>query len=211
MDFAATAAHCAPNMQVELLSRVAAVESGYNPYAIGVVGGKLARQPRTLAEALATAQMLAATGWDYSLGIVQVNQKNFGRYNLTLAAAFDPCSNLRVGAAILDDCLKRAGASDHALGDALSCYYSGNFRVGYTQGYVAKVAAVSRAGEGAPVAPIPVIATARRLSAKATLSPAARATSISPFVSAAQTPAPTVATAGDPPSSAPGRSTALLF
>jgi hypothetical protein len=42
----------------DVMQHVVHVESSYNPYAIGVVGGKLARQPRNLAEALATVRML---------------------------------------------------------------------------------------------------------------------------------------------------------
>ena len=41
-----------------VMEHVVKVESSFNPYAIGVVGGRLARQPRSLAEALSTARML---------------------------------------------------------------------------------------------------------------------------------------------------------
>lgn len=130
---------CAPRVATDTLRRIASVESSFNPFAIGVVGGHLARQPRSKAEAVATANMLASTGYDYSVGIVQVNQKHFARYGISLDAAFDPCTNLRVGSLIFEDCQKRAGASPRALGDAISCYYSGNFSTGYRQGYVARV------------------------------------------------------------------------
>lgn len=157
MDFAALAHSCAPNVHVDTISRIASVESSFNPYAIGVVGGRLERQPQNLAEAVATAQMLEANGYNYSLGIVQVNRKNLPTYGLSLESAFDPCANLRAGGAILEDCYRRAAPSTTALTDAFSCYYTGNFSAGYKLGYVAKV----QQAQGVPFAPdglaIPVV------------------------------------------------------
>ncbi|RYF53068.1 MAG: lytic transglycosylase domain-containing protein, partial [Comamonadaceae bacterium] len=54
------------------MRHVVHVESGANPFAIGVVGGRLVRQPRTLEEARATAEMLESKGYNYSLGAAQV-------------------------------------------------------------------------------------------------------------------------------------------
>lgn len=87
-----------PNLAVspEVMQHVVQVESGANPYAIGVVGGQLVRQPRTLGEALATAQMLETKGYNYSLGIAQVNRTNLRRYGLdSYQKAFTPCDNLQ--------------------------------------------------------------------------------------------------------------------
>lgn len=58
----------------EVMHHVVLVESSYNPYAIGVVGGRLARQPRSLSEAVSTARMLEQRGYDFSLGLAQVNR-----------------------------------------------------------------------------------------------------------------------------------------
>lgn len=139
MDFAAMAKLCAPTNDERLLARIATVESGFDALAIGVVGGRLQRQPRTLTEALATVASLKAAGWNYSLGMMQINQKNFARFGLTPDMAFDPCVSLRVAGAILQECQKRAGGADTAEGDALSCYYTGNLKRGYRLGYVARV------------------------------------------------------------------------
>ena len=45
-----------PNLSVpmSIMQHVVQVESAGNPYAMGVVNGKLSRQPRNLAEALKT-------------------------------------------------------------------------------------------------------------------------------------------------------------
>lgn len=100
---------CAPGAHTDTMQRIAQVESGGNPYAIGVLGVRLKRQPRSLAEAVATAEALEAEGYSYSPGLVQGNRKNLTRYGINLATAFDPCRNLRTGAAIFEDCHQRAG------------------------------------------------------------------------------------------------------
>jgi type IV secretion system protein VirB1 len=128
-----------PNLAVstEVMQHVVQAESGTNPFAIGVVGGKLERQPRNLGEAVATARMLESRGYDYSLGIAQVNRSNLARYGLdTFAKAFDGCANLAAGARILAECYGRSGGD---WGKAFSCYYSGDFTTGYREGYVQRV------------------------------------------------------------------------
>ncbi|SEI83663.1 lytic transglycosylase domain-containing protein [Frateuria terrea] len=127
-----------------VMQRVVQVESGANPFAIGVVGGRLERQPRNLGEAVATAHMLESKGYDYSLGIAQVNRNNLVRYGLdTFPKAFDGCANLAVGSRILAECYVRSGGD---WGKALSCYYTGNFTAGYRDGYVQRVYAAIDAG-----------------------------------------------------------------
>lgn len=128
-----------PNLAVpaEVMQHVVQIESGGNPFAIGVVGGRLERQPRNLGEAAATARMLESKGYDYSLGIAQVNRRNLVRYGLdTFPKAFDGCANLAAGAHILASCYGRSGDD---WGKAFSCYYSGNFTGGYRDGYVRRI------------------------------------------------------------------------
>ncbi|MBD8900002.1 lytic transglycosylase domain-containing protein [Rhodanobacter sp. DHG33] len=128
-----------PNLAVsaEVMSHIVDVESGANPYAIGVVGGQLERQPKNLAEALATVHMLDARGYNYSLGVAQVNRANLGKYGLdSYEKAFEACPNLAAGAQILSACYASSGGD---WGKAFSCYYSGNFVTGYRDGYVQKV------------------------------------------------------------------------
>ena len=208
MDFAALAELCAPETRVGTLRAIAAVESSLNPYAIGVVGGRLERQPRTLAEARATVQALAKAGYNFSVGILQINRNNFGRFGLTAERAFDPCVNIKTGSAILQDCLKRAGGSSDALGHALSCYYSGDFTAGYRLGYVAKVRAAS---ESASAAAIPFAATANAQMHRRSKVRSRLPDPDTVFVTAARLPVKAVANAGDVPSTAKSRISALLF
>jgi len=121
------------------------VESSYNPYAIGVVGGRLVRQPENLPEALATVRMLESRGYNFSLGLAQVNRYNLGKYGLeSYEKAFQACPNLRAGAHILAQCRAHAG---NDWGKAFSCYYSGNFVTGYRLGYVQKIFASMRSAD----------------------------------------------------------------
>ena len=121
----------------EVMQHVVNVESGYNRFAIGVVGGQLVRQPQNLGEAIATVQMLDSKGYNFSLGLAQVNRANLSKYGLTTyQQAFDICPNLTAGARILSECYASSG---NDWGKSFSCYYSGNFITGYRDGYVQKI------------------------------------------------------------------------
>lgn len=128
-----------PGMAVspEVMQHVVQVESSQNPYAIGVVGGRLVRQPRSLDEAVATAEMLEERGYNFSIGLGQVNRYNLQRYGLdSYRKGFDTCANLRAASEILSECYGRSGGD---WGKSFSCYYSGNFETGFRHGYVQKI------------------------------------------------------------------------
>lgn len=157
MDFAT----CAPNIDPILMQQVVRVESGGNPFAIGVVGGHLQRQPKTLAEAVSTAKALEREGYNYSIGTSQINKVHFDRlgWSTAVASGFDVCANLKAGAGVLEDCHKRAIRAGYpakqepgvysATHAALSCYYSGHFERGAQLGYVAKVLGTTAKPPGA--------------------------------------------------------------
>ncbi|WP_322104062.1 lytic transglycosylase domain-containing protein [Paraburkholderia sp. J41] len=171
LDFIPLAHQCAPQVSLTTMAAIVRTESGFNPYAIGVVHGRLARQPISEAEAIATAHALERDGWNFSVGLAQVNRANWPNYGLDERSAFDPCRNLAAGAAILQGCFElarqaraRASAdSQSALRAGLSCYASGDFSTGYRTGYVQRVVSNAPvvAASSAPVAvpaitPIPV-------------------------------------------------------
>lgn len=105
------------------------------------------------AEAIATARALEASGYNFSLGIGQVNRHNLSRYGLNYQTAFDPCANLTAASLILKDCYDRAKAKglngDGALQAAFSCYYSGNFSTGFQAGVKGQLSYVRRVLDGA--------------------------------------------------------------
>src|SRR3546814_6519114 len=127
----------------EVMQHVVRVESSFNPYAIGVVGGHLVRQPKSLPEALATVRMLEQGGYNFSVGLAQVNRKNLDKYGLdSYEKAFQACPNLQAGSRILAECYSRSNGS---WPKSFSCYYSGNFTTGFRHGYVQKIYASIRA------------------------------------------------------------------
>lgn len=137
---------CQNDVHQETMQRIVAVESNGNDFAIGVVGGRLVRQPRSKLEAVVTAQSLHQAGKNFSVGLSQVNQVHFRRlgWDRDITQAFEPCTNLRAGAEILKDCYIRALGQGYKQGQqgleaALSCYYSGSFVRGAQLGYVNKV------------------------------------------------------------------------
>lgn len=170
---------CAAENIPAIMQKVVRVESGGNPYAIGIVGARLVRQPKTLAEAVATVRNLEENGLNYSVGISQVNRIHFARlgWRGAIEKGFDICTNLRAGADILKTCYDgavRAGypalgsaGQNHAERASLSCYYSGDYVTGKKLGYVAKVLGYPAArdvGDGAsrgPVVPPGVAAGSR--------------------------------------------------
>ena len=143
-------ATCAPNVSPELMRQIVRVESGGNPYAIGVVGARLERQPKTLPEAVATVKSLKSNGYNFSIGIGQINKVHFQRLGWEAAeTGFDICTNLKASAGVLNDCHSKALKAGYpqngnkgvytATHAALSCYYSGNLIRGAQLGYVSKV------------------------------------------------------------------------
>ena len=146
MDVAALVVQCAPTVAPTTMQAILRVESGNRPHAIGYLvrgaQGKfnLARQPKNKAEAIAWATWLYQNGYRFDAGPAQVNSTNFARYGLTPESAFDPCLNIGAGAAILTNEYVRAarkfGPGQSALRAAISSYNSGNFTVGFSNGYV---------------------------------------------------------------------------
>jgi type IV secretion system protein VirB1 len=153
---------CPPVAEPDTMARIVKVESSGNPFAIGVVAGRLQRQPRSLEEAVLTADSLERAGYNYSVGLSQVNRVHFKRLGWSgdIAKGFDACRNLHAGADVYARCKQgaerklRAADATSVLRAALSCYYSGDFVTGERSGYVDKVLATSTATPGATPAPL---------------------------------------------------------
>lgn len=162
MDFLALAQTCAPAVHPTTMAAIMRVESGFNPYAIGVVNGRLARQPANKAEAVATAKALEEAGYNFSLGAAQVNRHNLARYALTYETAFDPCESIRAGAGILKECYDRARVQfkgeQPALQAAFSCYYSGNFSTGFRPDFPGQPSYVQKVLSNAERSSTPAVA-----------------------------------------------------
>ena len=145
----ALAQQCAPEVAPETLLSVVRTESRFNPLAINVNSGvKLARQPRTKAEAVRMAQTLLRTGANFDLGLGQINSKNLGWLKLSVADAFEPCANLAAAGRVLTEnyaaASRRTPNPQGALRVALSLYNTGDVGRGFRNGYVGKVEASAR-------------------------------------------------------------------
>ncbi|CNI07294.1 TriA protein [Yersinia kristensenii] len=123
--FLSLALQCASTVHPDTAHDVARIESGFNPYAIGVVGQK-GLFPTNKEDALTHVKRLRAEGKNFSVGLMQINQANFKQYGVDAAVLFTPCVNLSVFEKIITDCYQRG----KTLKRALSCYYSGNFVTG---------------------------------------------------------------------------------
>ena len=147
LDFNALAQQCAPGVHIKTLSAVVRHESRVKPYAIGLNSkdSKLPRQPTNKAEAVATGEWLKANGYNFDGGFGQVNVRNLEWLGMSVEDLFDPCKNLAGAARVLTDCYTRAAkkfpGEQPALQAALSCYNTENFANGFSNGYVALVAA----------------------------------------------------------------------
>ncbi len=138
---------CAPGVARDTIEAIVRAESSGNPFAVGIVGGRASRQPKSLPEAVSLGKSLDRAGVSWSAGLAQVNRANFERLGLTIESAFDPCLNVSGGARILSECWARTSARSPAafrLRAALSCYYAGPGG-GPQPGYVQRVIAAFRA------------------------------------------------------------------
>lgn len=93
-DFGDLAKRCAPEISEDTLRALVRTESSFNPYAIGIVGGG-SRQPKAFHEAMAIIAQLELEGKNYSVGLAQINKKNFSKLGINAAGALDACTNLK--------------------------------------------------------------------------------------------------------------------
>lgn len=156
-DFDNLARTCAPMVAIETLRGIARTESAYRPHALSInyplrtasKDGRpgryafLTRQPKDTGEAIQWAKDLIAGGYTVSIGLVQINSEHLSNLGATVEQAFDPCVNLRLGAALFTEkyrtAVKRLGSGQAALDEALSTYNSGSTVMGFQNGYVQSV------------------------------------------------------------------------
>jgi len=128
--FSELAAKCAPTVHPSTLKALIGNESTFNPYAIGVVGTHLERQPQSLSEAVATVEQLERDGKRYSMGLGQLLVTNMRARGLSYEDVFEPCRNLQAISKLLVEYYKQAlttsSEKQEALLKSLSMYYSGN-------------------------------------------------------------------------------------
>lgn len=123
-------ATCSIDVSSHLLDPLIHLESGYNPYAIGVVGSSVP-QPRSLDSFIQTISHLDNHNKNYSIGLAQINIKNLNRFKIPVLDAVEPCNNIKISSVILKECYKKY----NDIGKMLSCYYSGNGDTGFRRDF----------------------------------------------------------------------------
>ena len=145
IDIAQYLARCAPQVAASTMHAIIKTESKYNPLAINLntKGKRLLYQAKNLNQAIAWVNYLESYGYNFDVGLGQINSKNIHAYVYKAHHLLDPCINLKVTSLIL---LKNYQAAklvskneQEALLKALSAYNSGNHRLGFKNGYVNKV------------------------------------------------------------------------
>nr|EQB59650.1 VirB1 protein [Kingella kingae KKC2005004457] len=135
VDYNQLLQQCTNGVHPVVMHGIISQESSFNPFAIGVVNGRLSHQPKTHAQAVAAVKALSAAKKNYSMGLAQVNKQHMKRFGFTPETIFEPCANVRAGAVIFQEChnwaKSKIGNSPQTYGMALSCYYSGNFSTGF--------------------------------------------------------------------------------
>lgn len=144
------AVQCAPQVNPNTILAIVATEAaahalgGYNEYSINIndKSQRRFRQPKTIAEAVKITRQSIKNGQSVDIGLMQVNTQHLEKYKVTATQLFDPCTNIRVGGAILTDYYlktKKSKRLQNRLFVAFSLYNTGNSLRGFKNGYVSKV------------------------------------------------------------------------
>ena len=118
------------NINIYLLKAIAKVESNFNPYAININLEKENRSFYLQNKAIASkfVNYLEKHGYNFDIGICQINIKNIKRFGLSPIELLDPCKNIEISARILKELINRHGLSWEAV-----WRYNGN------RGYALKI------------------------------------------------------------------------
>lgn len=136
-----TIERCAPTVAPTTIVQIIKKESGGDVFALNVNGvGRF--YPRGAQAARVQAEAFIEGGYSVDMGLMQVNSQHLTRFRLSVRQIFDACTNVSVGAALLQssylDAVRIYGRGQVALQHALSAYNTGDFERGLENGYVAQ-------------------------------------------------------------------------
>ncbi len=121
------------NISPRLLQGLTRVESSHRPYAINYRkdGKFISVYPDSYNSAIEWIKYLWIGGYNFDLGLGQINRKNIERHNINPYHLLDACYNLQWSAYFLSDCIDRYGYTWEAVG----CYNasSKDKRIGYAR------------------------------------------------------------------------------
>ena len=132
--------HAANELAVSpvLTQAIAQVESAASPYALNIEGQSFSFDSKE--EAIEAAQRALAAGKSFDSGIMQINSQWLKRFDLPLAAVFDPAANIYLGSWILSKNIRQ-----YPGWQAVARYHSTDERRGQT--YVEQVKAALQKAE----------------------------------------------------------------
>ena len=150
----ALARSCAPTIATEAMVPLVLTESAGDPLQINVNRGPRVRAA-SVADGAALVRRYMAAGYTVDVGLAQINSANFARLGVTVEQVFDPCTNLKLAASILQQSYSVASrryAGLDAISATYSLYNTGSLTRGLRNGYVGRVwtAAVSLGSVQAP-------------------------------------------------------------
>lgn len=139
MDVMALAMSCAPWVHPQTITAIVEVESHGEPWVIGTPEGPHHAPTQALAETFLSNALAQHRSVD--IGLMQINSQWIKRLHIDPESLLDPCTNLRIGSAILATNFATAMQSGHtsieALIAALSVYNTGSEKAGL--GYAKRV------------------------------------------------------------------------
>lgn len=143
-DLISLAKKCSPTVAPTTMVTLVKTESRGNPLALGLNGARLRAQPKTESQAVAWVKYLDKNGYNFDVGLGQINIKNIRKYKLKPEDLItSPCLNLKVTGHILTQNYIIARKSNNneqvALRKALSMYNTGNQHSGFNNGYLLNV------------------------------------------------------------------------
>lgn len=135
--------NCSNMVAPKTMLAIIKTESNGNYLAINLnKGKKLLFQPKNYYQARLWVQYLEQHGYDFDVGLAQINIKNIHKYGLMAHEALDPCKNLNIAQKILQDNYKIAKSNSQSTNDALFktivAYNSGNFKYNISNKYLLK-------------------------------------------------------------------------
>ena len=149
---------CSVGVHPVTVAAVIQQESGGDPLALEAVvkqedKGRLPQLTlpanKTLHEAVSKANILQSKGYSISIGLMQVNDRHYQRFDVTVEDMFDPCTNVKYGSTILAENYKIASAEfskpEEIMISALSAYNTGKFK-GSNTGYQYAQGVIAAAG-----------------------------------------------------------------
>lgn len=151
--------HCSPAVDQSTALRLIAAESGGRQFAININGSfRLSRQPANYAEFRDVVLALDSGGYNFDFGFAQSNNREIKRRGYAVDQFVDPCSNLQFMQKVLVDCFNGTSSKDNGqsrIAFTLSCYNTGRYGPGFTNGYVNRVWKSKTTNASAALAYIP--------------------------------------------------------